>query len=98
MEVVNEVALLIEILTSGTTQQKLNALNNINANIAINLFDHIAALTNHFNPEIRVAALRALRFIDQSHLAGIIRENLHDENKEVRLAASELFHLHDLAA
>jgi HEAT repeat protein len=86
------------ILNRGNTQEKLAALQAIDAKLAIQLFDQISALTSDYRPEIRVAALQSLRFLDQSCLVNILRETLRDENKKVRCAASELFHQHDLAA
>lgn len=85
-------------LSSGNKYEKITALREVDFEVATELFDQIVGLTNNHNAEIRFEALRALRFIDPSCLVQIIRDNLHDENKDVRFAASELFHLKDLAA
>ena len=93
MKSVTEIEILKDQLVRGTKSEQLEALKAVNAENALELYEEIAALTYHFRVEVRVAALNALRFVEQSYLTTIIRENIRDENREVRLAASTLFHM-----
>lgn len=98
MQFVSKVDILKERLTFGDKEEKLEALKSVDQENALALFEQISKLTYHINVQIRVSALHALKFVDQSLLVTIIRDNIRDENKEVRQAASLLFHMHDLAA
>ena len=86
------------VLFSGTPQEKVAALKTVSPAEVIDIFDEVSALTNHHKYEVRAEAMRALRFVNPSLLTNIIREGLRDEHRAVRQAASELFHLHDMAA
>ena len=85
-------------LVSGTREEKVAALCAITPDLINELLEPVVDLTNHWRPELKVAALHALRAADTQKIQGVIRDSLKDTNRNVRLAAAELYHGKKIAA
>lgn len=85
-------------LVSGTREEKVAALCAITPDLINELLEPVINLTTHWRPELKVAALHALRAAETDKIQGVIRDSLKDTNRDVRLAASELYHGRKLAA
>ena len=87
-----KIALIKSHLIDGSREEQLAALCAITPELIGELLDPVIALTNHWRPELRIAALHALLPVETDRLTEVIRHSLRDHNRDVRSAAAELFH------
>ncbi|NDC39274.1 MAG: hypothetical protein EBZ48_14715, partial [Proteobacteria bacterium] len=67
-----EIQSLRESMRHGSRSERLEALQKVDQDLLEPLLPDLVALTGHWRPEIRVAALRALMFAPADQIAEVI--------------------------